>query len=82
MVCSSLPALGQEFDLQPPGEREFVSDKAHLLDDASVTRIREVCDKLLTDKGIEHVYRVTEGGHTWANWRHYLNELAAMLFQK
>ena len=40
----------QEFDLQPPGDREFVSDKAGLLDEPSITHIREVCDKLLTDK--------------------------------
>jgi len=49
-VPAMRPAWGQEFDLQPPGDREFVNDKAGLLDEASVTRIREVCDKLLTDK--------------------------------
>ena len=42
--------FAQEFDLQPPGDREFVSDKADMLDAAAVTKIREVCDKLLTDK--------------------------------
>ncbi len=45
-----VPVEAQEFDLQPPGDREFVSDKAGMLDEASVARIREVCDKLLTDK--------------------------------
>lgn len=43
-------AIAQEFDLQPLGEREFVSDKAGMLDQPSITHIREVCDKLLTDK--------------------------------
>lgn len=38
-------------------------------------------DKQLTEKGIKHVYRVTEGGHTWANWRQYLYEYAPMLFR-
>lgn len=42
--------VAQEFDLQPPGDREFVSDKAGLLDADSVTGIREVCNKLLSDK--------------------------------
>lgn len=26
-------------------------------------------------------YKETEGGHTWVNWRDYLNEFAPMLFQ-
>ena len=38
-------------------------------------------DKLLTEKGIKHRYTVTEGGHTWSNWRYYLNEYAPMLFR-
>jgi len=52
------------------GKTDFVFESANAL------------DKLLTDKGINHLYTVTEGGHTWANWRHYLNEYAAMLFKK
>lgn len=48
-ICSTI-ATAQEFDLQPPGDREFVSDKAQMLDAASVEQIRAVCDKLLTDK--------------------------------
>ncbi|APZ93641.1 hypothetical protein Fuma_03259 [Fuerstiella marisgermanici] len=50
MSFSATLAVAQEFDLQPPGEREFVSDEAGLLDEASVAQIREICDKLLTDK--------------------------------
>ena len=52
------------------GKTDFVFDSANAL------------DKLLTDKGVNHVYTVTEGGHTWPNWRRYLNEYAAMLFKK
>lgn len=48
-VCLTV-ATAQEFDLQPPGDREFVSDKAQMLDAAAVEQIRAVCDKLLTDK--------------------------------
>jgi enterochelin esterase family protein len=51
------------------GKADFVFESANAL------------DKLLTDKGIDHHYTVTEGGHTWANWRHYLWEYAPMLFQ-
>jgi enterochelin esterase family protein len=36
----------------------------------------------LFDKhGIKHELRTTGGGHTWINWRHYLNEWAPKLFQ-
>ncbi len=31
--------------------------------------------------GIEHELRITGGGHTWINWRHYLGELAPKLFR-
>jgi enterochelin esterase family protein len=52
------------------GKTDFVFESANAL------------DKLLTGKRINHVYRVTEGGHTWSNWRYYLNEYGAMLFKK
>lgn len=50
VAMTAVPAVAQQFDLQPPGEREFVSDKAGMLDEPSITHIRTVCDKLLTDK--------------------------------
>ncbi|MBN1832455.1 MAG: esterase [Deltaproteobacteria bacterium] len=31
--------------------------------------------------GFSPVYKETGGGHTWANWRDYLNEFAPQLFQ-
>jgi enterochelin esterase family protein len=31
--------------------------------------------------GIKHQLKTTGGGHTWINWRQYLNELAPKLFQ-
>jgi enterochelin esterase family protein len=31
--------------------------------------------------GIKHELKVTGGGHTWINWRQYLNEFAPKLFQ-
>lgn len=30
--------------------------------------------------GIKHMMKVTSGGHSWINWRKYLNELAPKLF--
>jgi enterochelin esterase-like enzyme len=37
--------------------------------------------ELLDAHGIKHEYHESEGGHTWINWRHYLNEYSQLLFQ-
>jgi enterochelin esterase family protein len=37
--------------------------------------------ELLKKHGIKHELHISGGGHTWINWRHYLNELAPRLFQ-
>jgi uncharacterized protein len=43
-------ATAVEISLQRPGPREFVRDQADMIDSADEQRIREICDKLLTDK--------------------------------
>jgi enterochelin esterase-like enzyme len=37
--------------------------------------------EMLKKHGFSPVYKETGGGHTWANWRDYLNEFAPKLFQ-
>lgn len=37
--------------------------------------------KMLDENGYNYVYRETDGGHIWKNWRIYLSEFAAMLFK-
>ncbi len=36
---------------------------------------------LLREKKVKHTFRLSEGGHTWKNWRHYLHEFAQLLFK-
>jgi len=36
---------------------------------------------LLEKVDLKHMYNENTGGHTWINWRIYLNQLAPMLFQ-
>ncbi|WP_420150645.1 esterase [Spirosoma sp.] len=36
---------------------------------------------LLDKHNIKYQYKETEGGHTWINWRQYLNEYAPLLFR-
>lgn len=52
------------------GEKDtLVGESAHSL------------DQLLPAKGIKHEFHATEGGHTWINWRHYLNDYAQLIFR-
>jgi enterochelin esterase family protein len=37
--------------------------------------------ELLTRRGIKSELHVSGGGHTWINWRHYLNDFAPQLFR-
>ncbi|HEX8201108.1 MAG TPA: alpha/beta hydrolase-fold protein, partial [Isosphaeraceae bacterium] len=37
--------------------------------------------ELLQQHGIRHELRLSGGGHTWINWRHYLNDFAPRLFR-
>jgi enterochelin esterase-like enzyme len=37
--------------------------------------------ELLTRRGIKNELKVSSGGHTWINWRHYLNDYAQLLFR-
>ena len=36
---------------------------------------------VLERNGLEHTFYVTDGGHTWSNWRKYLNEFTQLLFK-
>lgn len=49
--------------------------------DALVGESAHNLDQLLTAKGIRHEFHVTEGGHTWINWRHYLDDYAQLIFR-
>jgi enterochelin esterase family protein len=36
---------------------------------------------LFKEYGYAPVYKESEGGHTWLNWRDYLSEFAPLLFR-
>ena len=36
---------------------------------------------LLKQHGFNPVFKESPGGHTWINWRNYLNEFVPQLFQ-
>ena len=37
--------------------------------------------RVFDQHGIRYTYHESPGGHTWSNWRHYLSELAPLLFR-
>jgi enterochelin esterase-like enzyme len=37
-------------------------------------------DTALKSNQVQHVFRISEGGHTWTNWRLYLSEFVPLLF--
>jgi enterochelin esterase family protein len=37
--------------------------------------------EILSKHGIKNELHISGGGHTWINWRHYLNDFAPLLFQ-
>ncbi|MCF0159390.1 MAG: esterase [Bacteroidaceae bacterium] len=41
----------------------------------------QTLDQALTRNGMAHTFFESEGGHTWANWRLYLNTFAPLLFK-
>jgi len=52
MVCAPAAAADLRINLDPPGPRQFILDKAGKIDSATQGRLRKQCDKLLTDKAI------------------------------
>jgi enterochelin esterase-like enzyme len=77
------------------GTRDDITDKLQAIKKAGLKyyyvgcgKADQICvegsknlDALLTKVGINHTFTFSEGGHTWANWRIYLSELAPKLFQ-
>jgi enterochelin esterase family protein len=50
-------------------------------DDNLVGNGDKAFDQVLTAKGINHSFKLTDGRHEWTVWRHYLNEVAPLLFK-
>lgn len=50
--------------------------------DDFVLRQSRQLDELLRSKGVPHIYKETEGNHTFLVWRRYLTEFAPLLFRR
>jgi enterochelin esterase-like enzyme len=61
------------------------NQKLHLLwlgcgTDDSLFGASQSFSKMLDDARIKHLFKKSDGAHTWINWRRYLNEFAPLLF--
>jgi enterochelin esterase family protein len=93
-VAGFSPALGAVTSPQAGGldfkalftNSKKVNDSLKLLwvgcgtEDTLFNSVKEF-DGLLNTSGITHVFRTTDGAHTWQVWRRYLNEMAPLLFK-
>jgi enterochelin esterase-like enzyme len=50
-------------------------------DDQTVRDGPRLLSETLGRHGIEHIFHVSEGGHTWINWRQYLYDFLQLLFR-
>ncbi len=65
----ALKKAGYKLYFLAVGDSDFLIESAKTLDET------------LTRNGLEHTFFVTPGGHTWSNWRIYLNTFAPQLFK-
>jgi enterochelin esterase family protein len=49
-------------------------------DDGLIASTRTTVD-ILKKHGFNPIFKESQGGHTWLNWRDYLYEFAPQLFQ-
>ena len=48
-IAAPWPALAQSVSIERPGEREFIVDLAEMIDPAAEEKVREACNKLLSE---------------------------------
>lgn len=84
VICLLLLAapLAAQIDLQPPGDREFILDRANLIAPADKEAIRALCDKLLTDKATPIIVVTIESMARYSNEDLSIEEFARRLFNQ
>lgn len=84
-VFSSAPRAIDERLLASISDANAVNGKLKLFwigcgKDDRVFGAAEQFTKTLNERGIRHVWRPSDGGHSWPVWRRYLHEVAPLLF--
>ncbi|MEO2010300.1 MAG: TPM domain-containing protein [Pirellulaceae bacterium] len=76
---AQMPSL---IDLERPGDREFVLDTASLISDADEQKIKQIADKLLTDKAAPIIVVTIESMAQHANVELRIETFARLLFDQ
>lgn len=76
------PAKALEITLERPGEREFVRDLAGLINDGDRKRIREIADKLLTDKATPIIVVTIDSMAEWGGEGMTIESFSTILFNQ
>jgi len=82
MLLAPWLAAARDIAIEPPGEREFVQDLAHMVSADDVLAIREISDQLLTDLAIPIIVVTIDsmGKYGGGNWR--IETFARVLFDQ
>jgi uncharacterized protein len=82
-VASAAPYSGaQEIAIERPGDREFVRDRAYMIDDADEIRISEISDALLTDQAIPIIVVSIESMEQYGGAGMRIETFALLLFNQ
>jgi uncharacterized protein len=71
-----------EITLQRPGDREFVRDLAGMIDEADEKRIREIADKLLTEKATPIIVVTIDSMAEWGGEGMTIESFSTILFNQ
>jgi len=86
-LCAALAipgaaAWGQFIQLEPPGQRDFILDKADLITPEHEQQIRAICDKLLTERAIPIVVVTIESMAQYGAPNIRIETFATVLFNQ
>ncbi|MFK5923951.1 MAG: TPM domain-containing protein [Verrucomicrobiota bacterium] len=82
MGISFVPAFASGIELDPPGERDFINDRADMLDPVSLSTIKPICDRLLSDKAIPIIIVTIESMAKYGGDNMSIEAFAAELFDQ
>ncbi|WP_158262450.1 MULTISPECIES: TPM domain-containing protein [Pirellulaceae] len=75
-------ASAVHIDLEPPGPREFIRDQANLISPEDKEKIREICDKLLTDTATPIIVITIESMSKYGGEGMRIETFATLLFDQ
>ena len=81
-VLTAVPLVAQEIELAPPGERDFIIDKADLITPEHETLIRDKCTALLNEKATPIIVVTIESMANYGGGGMSIERFAATLFNQ